>query len=204
MDVFHEATDKSLFAIYTPPSNGASNQKVLLSSGSNAPPIEPSGNPTGNNAPPVSSSDPATAIANDLEQRYGLTRTQVAGVLGNLQQESGLQSNVNQGGAMGAPSDNFADNNRNGWGLAQWGGSRKQGEVNYAKDRGLDPGSLQANIGFMNQELDGPYSKTITDLKQTNNANDAARVWDEDYEQASNPQMGSRDQYAENFLQKGL
>jgi len=83
-------------------------------------------------------------------------------------------------------------------------GSRKQGEIDYANEHDLDPGSLQANIGFMNQEFDGEYSNTITDIRKTSNANDAAKVWDEDYEQASDPEMTNRDQYAQNFLSKGL
>lgn len=152
----------------------------------------------------VNSSDPATAIAQDLESRYGLNATQAAGVLGNLQQESGLQGNINQGGATGAPSGNFADDNGNGWGLAQWGGSRKQGEIDYANQHGLDPGSLQANIGFMNQELDGSYNGVIKDLKNTSTAQDAAAVFCKEYEGATDPQMGNRDQYAQDFLNKGL
>lgn len=158
----------------------------------------------GNTLPNVSGGDAAHAIAQDLKSRYGLTDAQVAGVLGNLQQESGLKGNVNQGGATGAPSGNFADDNANGWGLAQWGGTRKQGEINYAKEHGLDPGSLEANIGFMNQELDTTYSKTITDIKQTTTADQAALVWDKDYEQATDPQMENRNKYAEQFLAQGL
>ncbi|KWH62845.1 MULTISPECIES: phage tail tip lysozyme [Burkholderia] len=158
----------------------------------------------GNTLPTVSGGDAAHAIAQDLKSRYGLTDAQVAGVLGNLQQESGLQGNVNQGGAKGAPSGNFADDNANGWGLAQWGGTRKQGEINYAKEHGLDPGSLEANIGFMNQELDTTYSKTITDIKQTTTAEQAALVWDKDYEQATDPQMENRNKYAEQFLAQGF
>ncbi|WP_322082392.1 phage tail tip lysozyme [Burkholderia sp. BCC1972] len=146
----------------------------------------------------------ANAIADDLRSRYGLNDTQIAGVLGNLQQESGLKPNVNQGGAEGAPSGNFADDNANGWGLAQWGGARKQGEIAYAHQHNLDPGSLDANIGYMNQELDGPYSKTISDLKNTTNVSQAAQVWDTDYEQATDPQMDNRLQYAQNFLNEGL
>ncbi|TKC77968.1 hypothetical protein FAZ69_32340 [Trinickia terrae] len=154
--------------------------------------------------PTVSSSDPAKAIADNLEQKFGLNATQAAGVLGNLQQESGLQGDINQGGAKGAPSSNFADDNGNGWGLAQWGGTRKQGEIDYAKQNGLDPGSLQANIGFMDKELSTDYSKTISDIKNTSSTDQAAMVWDKDYELASDPQMANRDQYAQQFLQQGL
>ncbi|RQS36235.1 hypothetical protein DIE03_03535 [Burkholderia sp. Bp8992] len=165
------------------------------------------GQPHGQNAstlPANTGGGAANAIADDLRSRYGLNDTQIAGVLGNLQQESGLKPNVNQGGAEGAPSGNFADDNANGWGLAQWGGARKQGEIAYAQQHNLDPGSLDANIGYMNQELDGPYSKTISDLKNTTNVSQAAQVWDTDYEQATDPQMDNRLQYAQNFLNEGL
>lgn len=154
--------------------------------------------------PSVTSSDPAKAIAQNLEQTFGLNATQAAGVLGNLQQESGLQGDINQGGAKGAPSSNFADDNGNGWGLAQWGGARKQGEISYAKQHGLDPGSLQANIGFMDQELKTDYSKTITDIKGATSTDQAALIWDKDYEQATDPEMSNRDQYAQQFASQGL
>ena len=134
----------------------------------------------------------ANAIADDLRSRYGLNDTQIAGALGNLKQESNLEPDVNQGGVEGGPSGNFADDNANGWGLAQWGGSRKQGEIAYANQHHLDPGSLDANIGFMNQELDGPYSQTISDLKNSTSVEQATQVWDTDYEQATDPQMGNR------------
>ncbi|WP_256990118.1 phage tail tip lysozyme [Burkholderia sp. AU15512] len=159
---------------------------------------------SGSTLPANTGGSAAHAIADDLRSRYGLNDTQIAGVLGNLQQESGLKPNVNQGGAEGAPSGNFADDNANGWGLAQWGGTRKQGEIAYAQQHNLDPGSLDANIGYMNQELDGPYSKTISDLKNTTNVSQAAQVWDTDYEQATDPQMDNRLQYAQNFLNEGL
>ncbi|PLZ01501.1 hypothetical protein CY652_15410 [Burkholderia sp. WAC0059] len=128
----------------------------------------------------------------------------MAGVLGNLQQESGLQGDVNQGGATGAPSSDDADDNENGWGLAQWGGARKEGEIQYADENNESPGSLQANLGYMDQELEGPYSQTITALKGTSSPDQAAQVWDEDYEQATDPQMSNRDQYAQQFYSEGL
>ncbi|MBN3806981.1 hypothetical protein GXB81_28630 [Paraburkholderia sp. Ac-20336] len=162
------------------------------------------GSSSGGSVPNVSGGSAAQAITQNLEQTFGLTATQAAGVLGNLQQESGLQGNVNQGGATGAPSSNFADDNNNGWGLAQWGGPRKQGEIDYAQQHGLDPGSLQANLGFMDQELKTDYSKTITDIKGTSTAEQAALVWDKDYEQATDPEMSNRNKYAEEFLSQGL
>ncbi len=157
---------------------------------------------TGSTVPAVSSGNTAQAVASDLEQRYGLTPTQAAGVLGNMQQESSMECNVNQGGSRGDPNSDCSGGA--GYGLAQWDGSRKQDEIDYANAHHLDPGSLQANIGFMNQELDGPYSETIRDIKQTSTADQAARVWEQDYEQAGIPNMENRDRYANDFLNQGL
>ena len=125
-------------------------------------------------------------------------------MLGNLEQESGLHGDINQGGGRGAASGNFADDNGNGWGLAQWGGTRKQGEIAYAKEHGLKEGSLEANIGFMDKELDTTYSKTITDLHQSKTVQEATEAWDKDYELASDPHMDSRVAKSQEFLDKGL
>jgi hypothetical protein len=160
----------------------------------------PSGGAPSGDAP--SGGAPAQAIADNLRTTFGLNNTQIAGVLGNLQQESGLAPNVNQGGATGEPSSDNADDNQNGWGLAQWGGARKTGEIAYAQQNGLDPGSMQANLGFMDQELKGSYGDTITDLKQSSTAEGAALVWDQDYEKATAPNMTARNQYADQFVQE--
>jgi hypothetical protein len=167
-------------------------------------PAQGTGAPSSTAAPSgdVNSEDPATAIAQNLESTFGLTKDQAAGVLGNLQQESSLKGNINQGGVTGAPSSNDADDNANGWGLCQWGGARKQAEIAYAQQHNEDPGSMQANLGFMDQELQGSYSKTITDIKQDSTPEAAALTWDTDYELASAPNMAARDQYAEQFAQQ--
>src|SRR5690348_13112136 len=60
--------------------------------------------PSTSTVPSVSSNNAAQAVASDLEQRYGLTPTQAAGVLGNMQQESSMECNVNQGGSRGEPN----------------------------------------------------------------------------------------------------
>jgi len=59
---------------------------------------------------------------------FGLTKDQAAGIVANLWHESGgMNSGINQGGKIGTPSSNMVDDNANGYGIAQWGGTRKQG-----------------------------------------------------------------------------
>jgi hypothetical protein len=184
---------------YSTPSFSAAPASYTTRSGSSS-----GGSTTDTNTLPkdVSNGNVAQAVAKDLRERYGLNATQIAGVLGNMQQESGLLPNVNQGGQQGAPQGGFGGGQA--YGLAQWDGSRKQAEIDYAHKHGLDPGSLEANIGYMNQELDGEYSQTITDLKNSNTVEEATAAWEKDFEQAGQPEMGQRLEYAQSFLSQNL
>jgi hypothetical protein len=131
-------------------------------------------------------------IAN-LQKDFGLTRAQASGIVANLWHESGgMNSGINQGGKIGAPSSNMADDNGNGYGIAQWGGSRKQGLIDYANQHGLDPSSQAANYGFLKQELQTSYSSSISAVKGTSSAEAATQAFANAFEQPSDPQMASR------------
>jgi hypothetical protein len=85
----------------------------------------------------------------------------------------------------------MADDNANGYGIAQWGGVRKKGLIQYAKDHGLDPSSQAANYGFLKQELKGEDKYCIDALKGKG-LDGATKSFCTDFEKASDPQMGSR------------
>ena len=80
-----------------------------------------------------------------LVGRMGLTETQAAAVMGNMMQESGLSCDVVNG--IGAT------------GICQWLGSRLYGGDGYiglipfAKAKGLDPNSLQAQLEYFEWEV---------------------------------------------------
>jgi hypothetical protein len=82
----------------------------------------------------LSGSNNAQKIWNFLTSK-GLSPGAAAGIMGNLQQESSLNPGVN------------AD------GLAQWGGSRRTAMQNYARSVGLPSNSLEAQLGYLWQEL---------------------------------------------------
>jgi Phage tail lysozyme len=137
----------------------------------------------------------------NLQNDFGLTREQAVGVVANLSHESaGMNSGINQGGQIGSPSGNTADDNANGFGIAQWGGVRKEGLIAYAKQNGLDPSSQEANYGFLKQELKGEYSGVIDAVKGTGSAEEATKVFSQQYEKPSDPQMESRLQIARDLL----
>jgi hypothetical protein len=105
-------------------------------------------------------------------------RAGAAGIAGNLQQES---------------SDNPASA---GGGLAQWQGSRYAGLVNYARSRGLPATSAEAALGYLTQDLKGPYSGLAQQLRQAQNPAHAADLFSNIYERPSVPMLANRESYA--------
>jgi hypothetical protein len=172
------------------PSN-ASSQSV--GSASSVAPAGLSAAPQTSNLTPQESHQVAEQYISNLQKDFGLTRDQASGIVANLWHESGgMNSGINQGGKIGAPSSNMADDNGNGYGIAQWGGSRKQGLIDFAQQHGLDPSSQAANYGFLKQELQTSYSGSIDAVKHTNSAEAATKAFSSAFEQPSDPQMASR------------
>jgi Phage tail lysozyme len=135
----------------------------------------------------------ASQYVTNLMHDFNLTQPQAQGIVANLWHESGgMNSGINQGGAIGQPSGDMADDNANGYGIAQWGGSRKQGLIDYANQNGLDPSSQAANYGYLKQELETSESGAISAVKNTSNAQDATAAFCNAFEQPSDPEMASR------------
>ncbi|WP_322789490.1 phage tail tip lysozyme [Paraburkholderia megapolitana] len=135
----------------------------------------------------------ADQYVNNLMSDFGLTKPQAQGIVANLWHESGgMNSGINQGGQIGAPTGNNADDNANGYGIAQWGGSRKEGLEAYAKQNGLDPSSEAANYGYLKQELQTTQSGAISAVKGTSNAQDATSAFMTSFEKPSDPELASR------------
>lgn len=131
----------------------------------------------------------------NLQKDFGLTKDQAAGVVANLWHESGgMNSGINQGGAIGKPSGNMADDNANGYGIAQWGGSRKQGLLDFAASHRppLDPSSQAANYGFLKQELETTQRGAIDAVKNAKTPQAATQAFSNAFEHPSDPQMASR------------
>jgi hypothetical protein len=83
--------------------------------------------------------------------------------------------------------------NQTGYGIAQWGESRKQGLLDYASQHKLPPSSMAAQVGFMQQELNGPHAGVIQSIKAGgDSAASAAQIWTTQYEEASDPNMSGR------------
>lgn len=109
-------------------------------------------------------------------------RIGAAGIAGNLQQES----SDNPGSAGG--------------GLAQWQGARYTGLLKYAQSRGLPATSAQAALGYLAQDLKGPYSGLAQQLRQSPNPAHAADLFSNIYERPGTPMIGNRERYAQQAL----
>jgi hypothetical protein len=109
-------------------------------------------------------------------------RVGAAGIAGNLMQES---------------SDNPASG---GGGLAQWQGGRYTGLVKYAQSRGLPTTSAQAALGYLAQDLKGPYSGLAAQLRQAKDPGTAATLFSNIYERPGTPMLGNRIGYAQQAL----
>jgi hypothetical protein len=143
----------------------------------------------------------ADAYVSNLQKDFGLTKDQAAGIVANLWHESGgMNSGINQGGRIGAPGSNMADDNANGYGIAQWGGARKQGLIDYARQHNLDPSSEAANYGYLKQELQTSQAGAIAAVKGTNSAQAATQAFCNAFEQPSDPQMASRFRFLNQIL----
>ena len=122
----------------------------------------------------------------------GLTREQSAGVVGNLQAESGVNLNpaaIGDGGAA--------------WGIAQWHPDRRQiweqaNNKTWQAD-GTSPGFAE-QLQFIVYELNRTESRALRQLRATETAADAARVFDQYYERSSGAHRERRVAYAEALM----
>src|SRR4051794_11656356 len=129
----------------------------------------------------IGQSSAATAFANDHStyvyfRQKGFTSFQAAGIVGNLDQESGINPTISQ--QNGGP----------GRGIAQWSaGGRWDSDpgdnvVAYASSKGQSPTSLSLQLDFIMFELNTFPDFGLAKLKASTNVTDATTDFELDYE----------------------
>jgi len=125
-----------------------------------------------------------------------------AGIMGNLQQESGLDPTIKQHG--GGP----------GRGIAQWtvGEGRFKGLEAHAQSKGKDWTDLQSQLEWVDMELNGKDPSTVSILnkryggisgfKAANDVKWAVEAFEKSYERAGKPNYTNRYKFAEQFFSK--
>jgi hypothetical protein len=141
---------------------------------------------------------PDTAFAND-QTAYdyfvgkGLTNFQAAGIVGNLDQESGVNPNAVQSGGPGR-------------GIAQWSvGGRWDTDSNdncvaYASKEGMSVYSLTLQLDFIWYELTTFSGYGLAALKATTNVTDATIAFETDFEGCGQCDQSTRISYAQSVL----
>ena len=151
-------------------------------------------NPTDVNSGPLAGNSNAEKAWLFLGSK-GLTAEQIAGILGNLRAESGMDPAIIQGGAIAGP--NYTPVNGVGFGIAQWTFTARQAPlVALANSTNRPITDLSLQLDYLWQELNGSHSYALASLKATNTPEQAAYVFHRDFE-------GSADSEAQVIANRG-
>ena len=140
-------------------------------------------------------------VAWNFFKSKGFTDQAAAGILGNLQQESGIDPTKKQNG--GGP----------GRGIMQWeAGGRWDQLTSWAKQNGKDANSMETQLQYMWLEMNGKDSTGASKLKNKyggmeglKSANDskwATQAFEDSFERAGKPNYANRYKYTDGFLNK--
>lgn len=135
----------------------------------------------------------APAVMNQLMKDFGFTKEQAAGIVGNLGHESsGLQA-INEAKPL-------IPGSRGGFGWAQWTGPRRRQFEAWAKAKGLDIKSDEANYGFLKHELMTTEKGAVAAVKRQNSMSGATTAFEQSYERAGIKHYGSRFKWGQRAL----
>lgn len=142
----------------------------------------------------------------------GYDKKCISGIMGNLEQESGIDPKTIQGGGKGP-----------GTGLIQWGDNADGGRWNalekWASKNGKDKWAIETQLEYLYIEMEQTYhlnlfrtylekygysvgSDVLAAFKKVNNVEHAVYIFEETIERAGIPNYPQRIKYANNFYQK--
>ena len=124
----------------------------------------------------------------DFFIQQGWSPEQAAGLVGNLQAESGQNLDTNTYGDGGA-----------GYGIAQWHGPRQR-DFQRVIGRPLKGSSLEDQLKFVQWELTHSEKRAGQRLKAAKSADEAAAIIDQYYERSSGIHRTRRIKYAQNLM----
>lgn len=129
----------------------------------------------------------ASRLMSDLMSDFGLTRSQAAGVVGNLAHETGGFYTLQERGYQ-----RYGKRARGGYGYAQWTGPRRREFEKWAANKGLPLNSYAANYGFLKHELKTTEKHALSKIKNAKTAKQAAIATEKYYERPGTPHRSSR------------
>ena len=125
------------------------------------------------------------SIIRDYLNEKGFSELAIAGIMGNIQQESNFETT--------------ATNSSSGaYGLFQWLGSRKTGLENYAKNNNSDVSDIHTQLDYFWYELQTTESATLKAMnKKYLTAGKYAEVFESTFERSGGSAIAERKSYAE-------
>lgn len=131
------------------------------------------------------------AVYRGLIQR-GLAPHIAAGIAGNLEVESGFDPAINEIAPL-------VEGSRGGFGLAQWTGPRRRQYEQFAQTRGADLADTDTQLDFLLWELGNSERRAGERLSQAKTAEDAARIFSNDFLRPGIPHLDRRIKAAARF-----
>ena len=124
-------------------------------------------------------------MARNLMRDLGLTADQAAGIVGNMDAESGVENARVQDTPSGTKGVLKVDD-RTGYGLVQWTSrGRQQALADYAKSKGADlskPLSMNIEYQFFLKEFKGSYGGVLEQIKKAKDVKTASTIFMQQYE----------------------
>ena len=134
---------------------------------------------------PAGTSGDKLTMARNLMRDLGLTADQAAGIVGNMDAESGVENARVQGSRPGEKGVLKVDD-RTGYGLVQWTSrGRQQALADYAKSKGADlskPLSMNIEYQFFLKEFKGSYGGVLEQIKKAKDVKTASTIFMQQYE----------------------
>lgn len=124
------------------------------------------------------------AIFRNVFRTAGLAPHIIDGIIANLIWESGGQTDINTGNTTGDGGASV--------GAAQWNGARRQGLVNFARQRGTEWSDPETQALYVLHELNTTERGAMTALQQARNSQDATRAFMTHYERPGTPHLDGR------------
>lgn len=125
-------------------------------------------------------SDYAGAPIGNMLLNNGYSRNAVAGILGNLQQESAFNTGA------------ISSDGHNSLGIAQWTAERRDALEAYAAEKGTDPTDLATQVEFLQRELDeDPELKAR--LMEAKSPEEAAEIFHDGFERSADREEDAKE-----------
>lgn len=139
-----------------------------------------------------------------------LTKEQAAAMLGNMQQESGLDPRATQSGWISKDASNSqvraagASSGGKAIGLIQWDGDRKKDLLDYADSQNKVWSDVTVQLEFLRKEMESTYEANR--LKQygfndtSKSVKELVHAFDKAFERSGTPNYPNREKYAEEAM----